>query len=145
MFYKSILSAMKKLSLLLIIMAGLIFFSCSKDKKTDRFIFLTSHIWTADSLLANGVDASGPGQMLEKFKGDAKFEEDGTGYFGTYTGSWKFYAEETEVVIKPDNEPLSFFCEIKELTLNSLKIETSVPNQVEPSQPIPIRMTFKVK
>jgi len=136
---------MKKLSLLLVITAGLIFFSCSKDKKTERFNFLTSHIWTADSLLANGSDASGPGMMLEKFKGDAKFEEDGTGYFGTYTGSWKFYADETEVVIKPDNEPLSFFCDIIELTISSLKIKTSVPNQVDPSQPIPIRMTFRAK
>jgi len=136
---------MKKLSLLLIITTGLIFFSCSKNKKTERFNFLTSHIWSADSLLANGVDASGPGMMLEKFKGDAKFEEDGTGYFGTYTGSWKFYADETEVVIKPDNEPLSFFCDIIELTISSLKIKTSVPNQVDPSQPIPIRMTFRAK
>jgi hypothetical protein len=136
---------MKKLSLLLVITASLIFFSCSKNKKTERFNFLTSHIWSADSLLANGVDASGPGMMLEKFKGDAKFEEDGTGYFGTYTGSWKFYADETEVVIKPDNEPLSFFCDIIELTISSLKIKTSVPNQVDPSQPIPIRMTFRAK
>ncbi|MCU0472665.1 MAG: hypothetical protein MUC93_04760 [Bacteroidales bacterium] len=136
---------MKKLSLLLVITAGLMFFSCSKDKKSERFIILTTPIWTADSLLANGMDASGPGQMLEKFKGDAKFQEDGTGYFGTYTGIWKLYADDTEIIIMPDNEPMSFFCDIVELTVNSLKIKTSAPNQVNPSQPIPIRMTFKVK
>ena len=54
------------------IFSGLILFnSCSKDTTSERFKLLTGPVWTTESLLANGIDASGPGQILEKFKGDA--------------------------------------------------------------------------
>ena len=76
---------MKNIAFLAFISACLLIFACNKDNRSERFKLLTSPIWRTDSLLANGVDATGPGQILEKFAGDAKFNEDGTGYFGDYT------------------------------------------------------------
>ncbi len=68
---------------------ALLVFACSKkEEKSERFLNLTGNVWTTDSLLANGIEAGGPGQILEKFSGDAEFNEDGTGYFGEYSGSW---------------------------------------------------------
>ena len=69
----------------IILIAGL--FACKKnDPNSPNFINLTNHIWQSDSLLANGEEAGGPGQMLEKFNGDAIFNKDGTGVFGQYEG-----------------------------------------------------------
>ncbi|MBG0858645.1 MAG: hypothetical protein IQL11_04015 [Bacteroidales bacterium] len=136
---------MKNLALLLVISCCFIAFSCNKDKKSERFKLLTGHEWRTDTLLANGVDASGPGQLLEPFKGDAKFEEDGTGYFGDYTGTWWFNADETEVNIETDSLPVPIICDIVELTSVSLKITTVVPNLQNPLEPHNIRMTFKAK
>ena len=53
--------------------------SCSKEEKSDRFRLLTAPVWETDSLLVNSVDASGPGEMLADFAGEAKFNEDETG------------------------------------------------------------------
>jgi hypothetical protein len=136
---------MKKLSILLVIAAGMLVYSCIKDKKSERFILLTTPVWIADSLLADGVDASGPGQLLENFNGDAKFKEDGTGYFGGYTGEWSFSHDETKLTINTETLLLPITCNIVELTTLSLKITTSVINPVNTSDLIDIRMTFKAR
>jgi hypothetical protein len=133
---------MKKLSLLLVIIAGLLVFSCGKDKKSERFILLTTPVWTTDSLLADGQDASKPGQVLAKFKGDAKFKEDGTGYFGIYKGDWRFNPAETQLTIVTDSLVFPIIADIKMLTTDSLKITTTVPDKNNPLISIAIRMVF---
>ncbi|HOK25840.1 MAG TPA: hypothetical protein P5320_03450 [Bacteroidales bacterium] len=137
---------MKKITLFLII-AGITaaFFSCSKEKESERFTLLTAHIWTSDSLLVNGVDAGGPGGMLEKFKGDAKFEKDGTGYFGKYKGTWRFAYGEENLVIESDSLQVPLTAKIVLLTTTDLKITTVYPNLANPQNPFNIRMTFKPK
>ena len=131
--------------MLLIISGIFIAYSCNKDDTPGRFELLTGPTWTTDTLIANGVDASGPGGVLEKFKGDAKFKEDGTGYFGKYTGTWRFNMEETQITIITDSLPLPIVTNIKELTETSLKITTIVPNPLDQYNPFNIRMTFKAK
>lgn len=135
---------MKKLSLLFVITAGLLVFSCGKEKKTERFILLTTPVWTSDTLLANGEDASGPGELLEKFNGDAKFSEDGTGVFGDYKGNWSFSTDETKITISSDSLMLPIVCKLIILTTDSLKITTAVPDKVT-FVPINIRMTFSAR
>ena len=135
------MTPMKKLlplfTLLLIIIAS----SCDKDKASDRFTLLTSHAWTSDSLLANGVDASDPGEMLALFKGDAMFNKDGTGTFGQYSGTWMFTDSETNLAITSPDLPFTLTTHIAELTSVSLKVTFSYPGQ----PPTNIRMTFKPK
>jgi hypothetical protein len=135
---------MKNLSLLFLISISLAIFSCNKDGESERFKLLTGPTWASDSLLANGVDASGPGGMLEKFKGDAKFNTDGTGSFGAYTGTWRFAYDETQIVIETDSLPIPLTTKIAELTESSLKITTSVPN-LTTGITTNIRMTFKAR
>jgi hypothetical protein len=135
---------MKKLSLFLIILLSLFVFACSKKEKSERFRLLTTPTWVADSLLANRVDASGPGQMLEKFKGDAKFRDDGTGTFGSYTGVWRLSNDESEITIVTDSLVFPIICDIVELKTTSLKITTVVPDK-NTQEPVDIRMTFKAK
>ena len=136
---------MKNLAILLIISGFVYFASCKKETQSEQFKLLTGTTWISDSLLVNGADASGPGGFLEKFKGEAKFNEDGTGYFGIYTGTWRFSFEETQIVITADDLPLPLTTKIVELTQISLKVTTSYPNVINPSAPINIRMTFKAK
>ena len=135
---------MKNLVLLLIISGCFAVFSC-KEKESDRFSLLTDPIWVPDSLLANGINAGGPGGLLERFMGDVKFNKDGTGYFGDYTGTWMFSSNETELVISSDSIPIPIIADIKELTSISLKLTTVLPNQANPQNPYNIRMTFKAK
>jgi hypothetical protein len=136
---------MRNIIMLLIISGIFIAYSCNKDDKSERFKLLTTPTWATDSLLSNGVDASGPGGVLAKFKGDAKFKEDGTGYFGKYTGTWRFNVEETQITIITDSLPLPIVTNIKELTKTSLKVTTIVPNPLDQYNPFNIRMTFKSK
>ncbi len=131
--------------LILLVFAGCFFSSCKKDSQSDRFKFLTGPVWTSDSLLANGIDASGTGGFLENFKGDAKFYTDGTGNFGNYTGTWRFASAETQLVIMTDSLPVPLTANIAELTSISLKVTTSYPNILNLASPINIRMTFKAK
>ena len=135
---------MKNITLLLFFCACIIF-ACRRDEKSERFLLLTGHPWVSDSLLMNGVDASGPGQQLEKFKGNIEFREDGTGYFGQYTGTWRFSYNETQLVIESDSLDVPLAALIDELTESSLKINTSFPNLIDPQNPFDIRMTFKPK
>jgi hypothetical protein len=106
---------MKNLVLLLIISGCFYLASCKKDSQSENFKFLTGPTWTSDSLLANGVDASGPDGMLKNFKGDAKFNTDYTGTFGVYTGTWRFAFDETELNLSESdyNLPESARCSYK--------------------------------
>lgn len=135
---------MKNLIVLLIIGGCFAAFSC-KEKESERFKLLTNPIWLADSLIANGVNAGGPGGVLRNFIGDAKFKKDGTGYFGKYTGTWQFNTDETELVITSDSLAIPVIADIKELTSTSLKLTTVMPNPLDLLHPYNIRMTFKPK
>jgi hypothetical protein len=136
---------MKKLSYLLIIFGCLLVLAYCKKETSERFKLLTTPTWDADTLLADGVDAGGPGQFLEKFNGDVKFNDNGTGTFGNYTGTWTFVSGETQIKIVTDSLPIPLYCNIIELTTSSLKITTAVPNPANYSQIINIRMTFHAK
>jgi len=102
-------------------------------------------MWTSDSLLVDKLDASGPGQTLEKFKGDMKFEESGTGTFATYSGIWWFSDNESDIVILSSALGSPVTANIIELKTTSFKITTTFPNPVPGSAPLNIRMTFKPK
>ena len=132
---------MKRPLLLFMLVMTIIALSCNKEKVSDRFTLLTSHTWTSDSLLANGVDASDPGEMLALFKGDASFNEDGTGTFGQYSGTWMFTDNETNVAITSPDLPFALTTHIVELTKVSLKVTFTFPGVT----PTSIRMTFKPK
>lgn len=114
----------------------------SEEEDSEKFKFLTTPTWQSDDLLVDGEDASGEGQALEKFKGEAKFYKDGTGYFGEYTGTWGFNNNETELVILAEEIGFPLTTVIDELTATSLKISTVFP--VEP-EPLNINMTFTAK
>jgi hypothetical protein len=116
-------------------------FACETEE-SERFKLITGTYWQSDSLLANGADASGPGGMLEKFKGNARFNKDGTGVFGVYTGTWKFAYNDTEIIIDSDSLDFPLTTHIEELTASSFKITTAFPNMANPSQPTRIRLTF---
>ena len=97
-------------------------------------------MWESDSLIANGSDESDG--LLKNFKGDARFNKDGSGYFGKYQGSWKFAYGETQLVISSDSLPVpSITAAIIELNDVSLKITTGFPG----NPPLSIRMTFTAK
>jgi len=132
---------MKNFAILLIISGCLYFSSCKKDSQSESFKLLTGSVWVSDSLLANGVDAGGAGGLLENFKGEARFNEDYTGSFGSYTGTWRFSQNETQIVITTNTLPVPLATQIAELTNISLKITTSYPT-VPPTY---LRMTFKAK
>lgn len=139
---------MKPYITLLFVFAGIMLFSCKDDDddKTDREKLLTAHVWVADSLLANGVDASGPGGVLEKFKGEAKFNTDGTGTFGEYSGTWTMSSNQDDITIVAEELLVPVLARIVELTETSLKITASVPDMTTtPTSLIAIRMTFKAK
>lgn len=136
---------MKNIFLLLIITCCFYLASCSKDSESETSKLLTGPVWLSDSLLANGVDASGPEGMLKNFKGEAKFNKDGSGNFGSYVGTWRFAYNETQIVISSDSLPIPVTTVIAELTTASLKVTTSYPNPLNPSTAAKIRMTFKAK
>ncbi|TVQ15607.1 MAG: hypothetical protein EA361_05550 [Bacteroidetes bacterium] len=140
---------MNRFLLIPLIVAGLFFMAaCSKDDETsDRFNLLTGSAWLSDSLLINGEDASGPGQLLENFRGTAHFREDYTGTFGNYEGTWSFAQNETELVIRSDSLPIPMLStKIQELTQQSLKVTTSFPDLQNPTGPaLQIRLTFKAE
>jgi hypothetical protein len=79
--------------------------------------------------------------MLALFKGDATFNEDGTGTFGQYSGTWMFTDSETNLAITSPDLPFALTTHIVELTSASLKVTFTYPGQ----PPTSIRMTFKAK
>jgi hypothetical protein len=137
------MNCMKNLVLLMLLALIFAAGACKKDKTSERFDLLTAHIWTSDSLLANGVDASGAGQPLEIFKGDVQFNRDGTGTFGQFSGEWLLADNDQSLVIESSSLPLVDYVatHIVELTQTSLKVTFDYPSQ----PPLSIRMTFKPK
>jgi hypothetical protein len=139
-------SAMKNITLFLLTTAILLLSSCKKNDQSETFKLLTGPIWRSDSLLVDGADAGGPGKLLQKFSGDAKFNTDGSGYFGSYTGKWRFETnDESQIIITADSLLIPLRTQIRELTKSSLKITTTFPNLLNPATPYNIRMTFKPK
>lgn len=133
---------MKKIVILMFLVAVFAAGACNKEKTSERFDLLTAHVWTSDSLLANGVDASGEGQPLALFKGDAEFNEDGTGTFGLFSGEWMLVDNDESLVIESTALPVpSLATHIVELTQTSLKVTFTYPSV----PPLNIRMTFKPK
>jgi hypothetical protein len=146
-FVKLICRKMKKYKFFIAsLLLGFAVFSCTKDdSNSERFNLLTSHIWVSDSLLVNGIESGGPGGFLKNFKGDTKFNVDGTGYVGGINGKWEFYKNETQIVISSDSLSIPVTTTIVDLTTNSLKITTSYPTATIPPVIMAIRMTFKPK
>ncbi|MBW6535394.1 MAG: hypothetical protein K0B11_10315 [Mariniphaga sp.] len=138
---------MKNLLYLAGILVCLVLANCSKDTEENEYVtILTEHVWKSDSLLANGVDASAPGQLLENFKGDARFNKDNTGTFGKYEGTWWFTENYTQIRIRSDSLKVPYLtCKIIELIPSSFKITTAVPDTANLMNEIKIRMTFKPK
>jgi len=139
---------MNRLIFTVVILAGMVLFACKKDEKKVEltpYEILTSRTWSSDSLLANGENAGGEGQLLYNFNGDAEFRTDGTGTFGNYTGTWSLSADNKEVTITTDQIPIPIIATIAELTEESLKITTEFPDMSSPGNTISIRMTFKKK
>lgn len=137
---------MKPLSMIVLSLLSLNIISCGNDEeKSERFNLLTGVVWQSDSLLINGMDASGPGQQLEQFKGEAVFRADGTGSFGNYTGTWRFAQNETELVISSPALPLPLVTRIETLSSVSLKVTAAFPNPLDPQNPLMLRLTFKPK
>lgn len=136
---------MKNLVLSIMLVSCLNLVSCKKETTSERYNFLTGVSWLSDSLLANGEEAGGEGQLLEKFKGEANFYKNGTGVFGTYTGTWTLAYDDTQILIKADSIAIRLTTQIVELTATSLKITTEYPNLILPDEPIKIRMTFNSK
>jgi hypothetical protein len=137
---------MNRITLLLIVVVGMHIVGCNdKDDKdeVDYFTLLTKPTWESDSLLANGLDASGPDGVLVNFKGEAKFRANGTGTFGTYDGTWTL--SNTQITITTSDLPFPIFAEIVELNTSSLKITTVVLDVNNPPEVLNIRMTFKAK
>jgi len=116
-----------------------------KKEESARFRLLTGPVWTTDSLLAAGKDASGPGGFLAKFKGDAKFNKDGTGYFGAYKGKWELIGNDRHIIIASDSLDIPIVADIAELTSTSLKVTADVPNPLNLFESVDIRLTFKPK
>lgn len=138
---------MNKVLILGLIIFSLVLVNCSKEEETKNELetILTTPVWRADSLLANGVDASGFGELLEKFKGDARFNKDYTGTFGKYSGTWWLSGDNSSITIKSDSLLIPLTCRIVELVPASFKITTAVPDPTNLSTQIKIRMTFKPK
>ena len=116
--------------------------SCKKDKVSENTKLLTAHIWTASSLLADGIDEGGEGGFLEIFNGDTKFNEDGTGYVGGVIGTWRFENDEKNLIISSDSLLFPVSTTILELTEISLKLGTEYPRQVEPLVYADVEMSF---
>lgn len=133
---------MKNLVFIIITSISILGFSCrekSNNTTSERFRLLTTPVWTADSLLANGADASQPGGLLMNLRGDAKFNEDGTGAFGNYTGTWELSQDEKMLTLRSSALPVPMVTtRIVELTATSLKVTTSLLT-------VEYRMTFKAK
>lgn len=134
-------------TVLFYIVAALLILSsgCSKDKESERFKLLTGHLWQSDELLVDGVDASGVGQALSLFVGDAEFRKDGTGSFGQYEGSWYFSNNETNITITSVDLLVPLTTTIVELTSQKFKISTSFPITGNPLAPNSIVIVFKAK
>jgi len=136
---------MKNIIGLSLITAYLMLSGCNKEDESERFKLLTTPVWTSESILANGVEPAGSWIFLKQFGGDAKFNKDGTGSFGSYTGQWRFNEDETEITIITTTVPLPIITEIVVLTSQSLQITTTINNPLNPLESADVSMTFKAK
>ena len=146
---------MKKIGLLMLFLSFIIIVSCDKeeeDEVSERFDLLTGVEWESESLFVNGVDASdhSAGDLFENLRGTAKFNKDGTGTFGAFTGTWRFLKDYTVLEIKtviPFGEillPITLPADIIELTAIKLKIETDFQD-IDSDDELKIEMTFRAK
>ncbi len=134
---------MKKTIFFALVTVAYVFVSCKNEViPSENLNLLTNHIWAAESLLADGVDESGEGGLLEMFNGDTKFNDDGTGYVGEIVGTWVFSDNESAIIITSDSLPLPITTQIIELTAQSLKLNTSYPIQESPPVFADVNMTF---
>ncbi len=117
--------------------------SCEKDKESERFKLLTDRIWQSNELMVDGEDESAG--LLAGFVGEAKFNKDGTGYFGQYTGTWYFSNNETNITITTPDLPAPLTTTVIELTSQRLKISTSYPIKLDPMNPNLIEISFVPK
>lgn len=136
---------MKKQTVLFCIVTGLLILACSKEEKSERFKLLTTKVWTTESIVATGTDTTGIGILIKQLEGDAKFNVDGTGYFGSFTGLWWFNPDKTEIAIKPQALGITIVTEIIQMTPQSLKLSTPVTLPTHPLDLINLLMTFKAK
>lgn len=136
---------MKKEIVLFCLTVCLLVFACSKEEKSERFELLTTPVWTTESIVATGADTTGVGVLVKMLKGDAKFNEDGTGTFGTFTGQWNFNSDETEITITTLSLPGSLVADIITLTAQSLKLSTDITLPTHQEDLINIQMSFNVK
>jgi hypothetical protein len=139
---------MRKIFALFVVLVIVLAVACDKEEEPEPktpYELLTMHVWVSDSLLADGQDAGGEGQLLAAFNGDAEFRTDGTGTFGEFTGTWSLSEDNTEITIISPDLPVTIIANIEELTESSLKITTGFPNIANPNVVIAIRMTFKKK
>mgnify|MGYP004702466237 CR=1 FL=1 len=114
-----------------------------EDEKDTPFTLLTGPVWVSDSLLVNGIDASGPGQVLANFKGEARFLKDGTGLFANFTGTWRFAQNDTQLILTSPDYPVPITTIIEELSRSNLRISTELPHPLLPGTIMRVRMTFK--
>jgi len=132
--------------LLLALMIALLLTACKKKEEgTERFRLLTGTVWQSEILNVEGEDASGPGEPLEKFVGDAEFYKDGTGYFGEYTGTWYFSNNENNITITSPDLAVPLTTTIGELTAQKFSISTSFPIPPDLTTPKLIEITFRAK
>lgn len=136
---------MRNLSLSLLLFLSLILVKCNKEDQSDRFKFLTGSTWVSDSLLVDGVDAGYSGGLLDDFKGELTFHTDGTGVFGSYSGTWELTYNDTEIILTTESLSFPIVTQVEELTKSSLKVTTGFPNSTNPGTYYKIRMTFKSK
>lgn len=133
--------------LALIALISFTYLGCEKgeETKSKNLILLTGTIWTSQTLEANGVDASAPGEFLEDFVGDAIFNENGSGTLGSLTGSWRFASNETQIIITADELTIPVTMNIIELSETRIELETSVPNPSNPLELVDIKMVYVPK
>ncbi len=128
-----------------IITTVLLLTACSKDKKSEPFRLLTTPVWVNESILVDGEEPAGDWVFLNEFTGEAKFNEDGTGYFGSFTGQWRFNEAETEITITTETIPLPIITRIIELTSQRLKISTVILNPQNLLESAEVTMIFKTR
>ncbi len=138
---------MKKLIYLtsVAVAVALLLFSCDKNKKSERFTLLTTPVWTTESVTATGADTSGVSVLVKLVWGDAKFNTDGTGTFGMFSGNWSFNSDEDQITITTASLPSAIVANIITLTNQSLKLSTDLAFPTHPENLINIVLSFKVK
>lgn len=138
---------MNRFGFILIMMAFLCaFHACKKDeedKLSEKEILLTNNTWNSISLLADGIEAGGVGEILYEFAGETVFNPDGTGQVGDYTGTWELSADETQIIIISDALDMPLTANIILLTEDTLEIFTVFPDtSTNPPRLIEVEITF---